>query len=213
MLKDFWENKKYLIQLVGILCGVGALFLAIPVPTNEEESKALANIQFIWLVIVTISTTVLFIQFLLLANAWEKNLRDTKGLDMTETVSVLVFSTLVYLLVNIWQYFLNIYQDSFWDFFKTNNLWLISIFGAVYFHYWRKLVLKIPEASVYKKVIFSIISHTLGVVILAFFIEFGLKGLNFSVQDWIKISVVILIIMFVAMAYDIARIWKPKQNK
>ena len=74
MLKEFWEAKKHQIQLVGILTGVGALFLSISTPTNETAGRALANIQFVWLIIITISLIVLFVNFVKLSDLWPKNL-------------------------------------------------------------------------------------------------------------------------------------------
>jgi hypothetical protein len=76
MLKDFWESRKHAIQLVGILCGVGALFLAIPTPENLLARPALFNIQFVWLLVVTISTTVLFVDLIRLSDRWEKEITE-----------------------------------------------------------------------------------------------------------------------------------------
>ena len=76
MLKDFWENKKHLIQMVGILTGVGALFLSIPLPIDEQARSALLNLQFVWLVVISVSAVALLFQLLSLLGIFERKLKQ-----------------------------------------------------------------------------------------------------------------------------------------
>lgn len=61
MFQDFWEKNKGVIEFVGIICGVGALFLAIPNSSNTAAQKALANIQFLWLIFIAVCIVFFFL--------------------------------------------------------------------------------------------------------------------------------------------------------
>ncbi len=114
MLNEFWEQNKNQLQFVGILIGVGALFLSIPIPEVEKAAEALKKIQLIWLLIVTIAVALLFVSLFKLSRLYEINsTKDKDGFNFDETLSFVVVLTSVYFIVNMWIYAYSLYQDAF----------------------------------------------------------------------------------------------------
>ena len=174
MLKEFWEAKKHLIQLVGILTGIGALFLSITLPENIQAKQALINIQFVWLIIITICLLLLFINFIRLADFWEKSFKEKSKIDYTDTISIFFSGTLIYLIINLWVYMISLYKESFWNYLTMVNYALLSLFGALFVQIWRKIEVKIPENPPWKRgcylVLFKLIlSFSLGFFLLLVF--------------------------------------------
>lgn len=176
MLKEFWESKKHLVQLIGILLGAGALFLAIPRPESVKAQDALANIQFIWLVFITCGVVVLFVQFFNLTVDVERKIRENYRIDVSETLSVLILLTLLYLVYNLWSYIIDLYKISFIDYFKHVSVALFFLYGALHYHVWRWLVLKIPDRMWLRKIVFSLFAHA----ILSLVIGIGINYLSDS---------------------------------
>ena len=117
MLKDFWEKNKHQIQLTGILTGVGALFLSIPNPEVEVASVVLQKIQFVWLIIVTVSVALLFYNLYTLLKLYEdKNKEDKEGFHFDETISLIIFATIFYFVMNMWIYTYSLYKEAFFSF-------------------------------------------------------------------------------------------------
>ena len=172
MLKEFWEAKKHLIQLIGILSGVGALFLSIALPENIEARQALINIQFIWLIIITICLIVLFVNFMRLADFWEKSLKEKNNIDYTETISLLIATTLLYLIINLWMYMINLYKESLWNYLTMAQGAFISLGGAFIAQLQLKIKSKIPEEPKWKRKFFSLFSRLFFSVYAGFFLHF-----------------------------------------
>lgn len=213
MLKQFWKNKKHLIQLVGILTGVGALFLSVPPPDNLKAREALSNVQLVWLLIITITVVLLFVEFIQLSDRWEKDLMKRKGIDITETISMFVSITSFYVIFNLWVYIINLYNNSLWDFFKTVKFALFSFVGAIYYHFWRKMVLKISDKSVYKKITFSLFAHTIAGTVFVILFEFIFYGKLFSIIHVLKISAIIFLIIVLFVFYEHVRTMKKPHEK
>lgn len=207
MLKEFWEAKKHLIQLIGILTGVGALFLSIKPSDNATANNALANIQFVWLIIITVSSIILFINFAKLGIEWEDNLKIKRGFDLTETISFFVLATLVYLLLNLWIYIINLYKNSFWDFFTITNGAIFSFIGAIFYHYWRRVLFRIPEAPMWKRITCSFFAHIPLSIVAGFFTEIVTSKGGFSLIDGLKISIFFFLLFFpiFSIVYEIRR--------
>src|SRR3989344_8352255 len=166
MLKKFWEDKKHLIQLVGILLGAGALFLSIDSPENTAAKSALANIQFVWLLIITVGLSALFIEFVNLSGEFEKKVGERFRMDFSNTASYFVWTALLFLLYNLWIFIGSIYQDSFFSFMKLAGGAVGVFIASVYYPLWRWLVLKIPDKYVFRKTVFSFVSHGVFCILL-----------------------------------------------
>lgn len=204
MLKEFWEKKKHLIQLVGILTGVGALFLAISPPENVDARQALANIQFMWLVVITLSCSTLFISFHSFSIDLEKQLGSKWGIDLKETVSLFIILSLVYFLTNLWTYIFSLYSSSVWDFLQGTNMGIMALLGAFFFHYFWRIAEKIKK---YRDRIFFMIGAYLLISALVGFLSLLMshKGLDFPLWQWLLVSGVIFIFMVVMTVYEANR--------
>lgn len=210
MLKQFWKNKKYLVQFVGILAGIGALFLSISPPDNLKAREALANVQLVWLLIITITVVLLFIEFIQLSDRWEKDMMIKKGFDITDTISMFVSLTALYVIFNLWIYIINLYNNSLWDFLRTVNFAIFSLIGAVYFHFWRKIIFKISGKSIYKKIIFSFFTHMFTGTAIGISFEFALVGKNFSITHGLQISAIVVTIIMLLGFYEYVHTIKRK---
>lgn len=200
MLKEFWESKKHLIQLIGILLGAGALFLAIPRPESFRAQDALANIQFVWLVFITCGVVVLFVQFFNLTVDAERRIRENYRIDVSETISLLIFLTLLYLVYNLWSYIIDLYKVSFIDYFKHVSVVLFFLYGALHYHVWRWLVLKIPDRMWLRKILFSLFVHA--ILCLAIGIWATYRFGSFSWKSVLRISILCYIVMLLLGSWE-----------
>ena len=138
MLKDFWEKNKHQIQLTGILTGVGALFLSIPNPEVEEASIALQKVQFIWLIIVTVSVALLFYNLYKLFRIYEdESKKNREGFHFDETISLIVFATIFYFVINMWIYTYSLYKEAFFSFLYVAYYGITAFIIATTYHYCR----------------------------------------------------------------------------
>jgi hypothetical protein len=60
MFNKFLEEKKSVLQTIGILIAIGAIFLTIQPPENPVAKEALMKLQFFWLYTVTVSIFILY---------------------------------------------------------------------------------------------------------------------------------------------------------
>jgi len=195
MFKDFWEAKKHLIQFIGILAGIGALFLAIPKPDNVKAGVALAHIQFIWLIILSISVVVLFIHFLGLVVKWEKEFDKKSGFDLTETISMIVSLTVIYLISNLWIYMINVYKDSLFDFMKSTSFAASSTIAAFLFAVNKKIVVKVPEKYKIARTMLSlVVLGTISLTVSAW-ITFIQSPSSFSILQWMTFFVATFLVL------------------
>lgn len=118
MLEEFWNQKKHLIQLLGILIGVGAIFLNIPTPDNQNALVALRNVQLAWLIIITISQAFLFWQLFSLTIRIEKRTKEKMHLS-TDAISTFFFGLAIWILWNLWSYMLSIYNTNLVSFLHS----------------------------------------------------------------------------------------------
>ena len=201
MLKEFWEAKKHLIQFVGILAGVGALFLTIPRPQDAAAGIALANIQLVWLLILSISTIVLFFNFVILIARWEKDYKKRKNFDLTETFSTIAMLTTSYLIINLWIYIIHIYKDSVFDFMRSVSFGAAATFAAFFYFIWRRIVLKISDKFIVGKIIVTIIAWALLSSLAAAWTVFIQKSGDFDMVYWVKMSAVFFLIFILAFLF------------
>ncbi len=201
MLKEFWEAKKHLIQLVGILTGIGALFLSITLPENIEARQALINIQFVWLIIITICLLLLFVNFIRLADFWEKSFKEKSRLDYTNTISLFIAATLLYLIFNLWTYMINLYKESIWNYLTIINYALLSFFGALLVQIWRKIVVSIPENPPWKRECWLILFKLTFSFCTGFFLQLVSHYESFSFSNAIMLSCIFYILIVIYSYY------------
>ncbi|GEM_PF-4618554 len=130
MFKDFWDKKQGVIQFVSILCGVGALFIAIPTPTNEVAKNALENIQFIWMIFITVGIIVLFVNLYLFLYQLELKIQEKIKYPflIQGSFSFILIGLATTFCFNLWQYASAIYKEPLSSFEHTllsTGVWLI----------------------------------------------------------------------------------------
>jgi hypothetical protein len=199
MLKEFWEKKKYLIQLVGILTGIGAFFLSITPPENVEARQALANIQFFWLIIITLGCITLVISFYNFSTDLEKHLGLKWGVNLKGTLSVFILLSLVFLLLNLWIYIFKLYTASFWNFIETVNYGISSVLIGVFVYFLS--IIKIIKNSYIRffSIIISFIVVSVVSSLLALLIIY--KGMVFPFWQFLLASVVLFVFLLVIIIY------------
>ena len=96
MLKEFWQAKRHVVEAAGIVTALGTLFLTIPQPVHNDKARdALASLQFVWLILISISVIVLAWNAFLFAAAVEEKAHSKYGFTITNSVAgaVLALST------------------------------------------------------------------------------------------------------------------------
>lgn len=109
MLKEFWEVKKYLIQMVGSLVTIGALFLNIPQTSDKNTNLILMNIQFFWILLIIFCLTCLLYSLLQFIVHFEKQTRNNRKIDFDYTLSTGFFILSLILLFNLIRYTVLVY--------------------------------------------------------------------------------------------------------
>ena len=168
MFKSFWDRKKYIVELVGIIVAIGALFLAIPIPEQERAREALMDIQFFFLLLITIGLLVFFDTFLLPLAKELKIKVKTEDKFIINGLTLAVLSLFFWLIFNLWDYILALYESSLINFIKSNHLALVVILGTVFFFYIENNGNKISKLtqvfaySIISSALFSGIAITIG---------------------------------------------------
>jgi len=136
MFLEFWEKRKHLIECVGILTAVGALFLNISAPEGNEGARlALINIQFIWLIVISLALLILAVQFIDLVFRVENILENKWGI-YTSMLSFAVLMLIWKLVENLWRYIIALYPHQAQVFF----VWTYIISGGLIVIFYKKLI-------------------------------------------------------------------------
>jgi hypothetical protein len=128
MFKSFWDEKNYIIQTVGILTAIGAIFLTIPLPSNQPAKELLLNIQFVWLVIISISVGVLALNFWIFFYKYEEKIKERFTIQYDNSFSFAFTAIACWLIYNLWKYILILYKDSLLQAMKIVDFF---IFGTI----------------------------------------------------------------------------------
>ncbi|MDP3735015.1 MAG: hypothetical protein Q8R39_01150 [bacterium] len=209
MFKDYWEQKKHLIQLVGILTGVGALFLSITPPENVDARQALSNIQFVWLVVITFSCSVLFISFLNFSVDVEKHYGSKWAVNLKETLSLVIFLSLLYFLKNLWAYIIGLYSSSFWDFLQGIYVGIFITVGVIFFHFSHKLVAKINRT--FHRTMLLLVSYVVFSSLAGFMSLFiNNKGITFNFSTLLFFTGFVFVLLLAITFFDELIRWKKK---
>ncbi len=117
MIEDFYKKNKINIQVVGSITAIGALFLNIQKPKIIELQKILLNIQMFWLILITLGLSSIFIDFIFYIISIESKLRRKK-LPIYAPFSIAASIISFWFLINLWNYILLSYGDTFIQFSK-----------------------------------------------------------------------------------------------
>jgi cytochrome c biogenesis protein CcdA len=130
MLKEFWDKKKYLIQIVGYLTAIGALFLNIPMKDNQIANNALLNIQFFWILIITVCVILLLSNIFIFLMQTEKYLEKRLKVETDFTISLIFFILGIFFLFNLWKYTTQIYFPIIKKVYPLINAFLGGLIGT-----------------------------------------------------------------------------------
>lgn len=110
-----WKRIRHHFEFAGIVCGVGALFLAIPVPEKTQAANALLQLQFLWLLFIAIAVTSLLIQIGLIFSEIQTNVeqRFNGSFYIFGSPVFIVGVLLIVFCINIWNYAVAIYPVPF----------------------------------------------------------------------------------------------------
>ncbi len=207
MLKNFWEQKKHLIQLAGILTAIGALFLSITPPENETAANALLNIQFAWLIIITVALFILFMSLITLLIEIEEETKKKYKINIEETISFLMIFISGWILVNLWIYVFKLYKDTIVKFMRYSGLIISIIIGTLVFYFVNRIFKKLA------RIIRMIIGSFIFSILYGAWVEFS--DLKFSFIGWLKnMSLsfgVLIIFVFGVILYGKIKKGKPEE--
>jgi len=195
MLKNFWNKKKHLIQLVGILTAIGALFLSIPLPENEKASFALLNIQAIWLLIISVSLLVLFINFWLLAEEFEEKTKIKHKFE-TNVLSTAILLIIIYLLINLYLYLFHVHKATLIKFISHFVAFFMLLILSLFYYLVNKT--KSVFKNKYLKIILKITNIIIPIIIVALGLMLSTSltetGFNFRIISLIDSFLGLLIV-------------------
>lgn len=214
MFKNFWENKKHIIEATGILTAIGALFLNINFPENEAAKKALMNIQMLWLFIISFMSLLLFLNFWLFAEKIEDKIEKKLSHDMPYRIfTIFVAVTGFWFLENLWKYLLNLYKKELSSFL----LWLTFIpFGVaalIILYFENKFTTYYIENKKIKYWFVVFLVAILSGITYSFL--FMILALNFTILPFIKatlISSAIALLACLILTYFKLRKYKKQHN-
>jgi hypothetical protein len=197
MFNEFWKQRGHLIEFVSLLCGVGALFIAIEPPESSPAATALLNIKLFWLLTITVSIVILFVNLWLYLYYLEREIKESRGLDLVETVSVALALGVAWLLLNLWIYILNLYSDSLREVTK----WTVPGSSALVAAGSAYILRRFKNISHFTRTLFYACSVTL--FFFAFFIFIN-PGRPFYL-DWLE-CFVIPFLLWVAILYFVPHV-------
>jgi len=211
MFKTIWKQKKDIIQLGAIIIAIGAIFLSINLPENNEVAReALLNVQFTWLLIISIILFILFVDIFVIVNIFLKKIMVKKKINL----GFLLFSSISiffsWILFNLWIYILNLYKESFKNFIDIQLDLLI--WGALFMFFTAPFLMKkffFPEKSInIHKYLYPLISAVLISIFLSLFIT--IRYSEFSLGRWVKTLGYIIapsVILFYTGLYGLKNIY------
>ncbi|MFZ6036035.1 MAG: hypothetical protein ACOYUK_02740 [Patescibacteria group bacterium] len=116
MLKKFWESNSPLIQMTGIVTAIGTLFLAIHPSENISAQQSLLNIQFIWLLVMSmllLNISFHLVRFIIRA---ERDLTQQYRFNFDFILAGLTAVLIYWVFVELWSYSIHLYRQSLVDF-------------------------------------------------------------------------------------------------
>lgn len=200
MIEKFWSEKKYLIEITGLVLIVSSLFLNINIPTDERTKTFLFNIQFFWFGITIIS-------ILALTNSFTDYIsRHFEGKWFRGGLNWALFTIDIWFSINLWQYFFALYEKPLSLFFEQNYPIAALLFSLFTLNLISKIENKI-RPSLFLVLQIVPIAGLIASILLKIVSYFGFPE---NVFFWSKLFlgdyILILIILFGL------RLWKKKTH-
>jgi hypothetical protein len=149
MLEEFWSKKKHLVQFLGILIAIGAIFLSIGTPQDASAAEALQNIQLGWLVIITAGHLLLFWELFSLMLKFERRL------EAQDTLSMFAAGIALFILTNLWIYIFHIYKKGLIDLLSSVQFsWAI---GAAFIYLTYKVFMETYNLGHYNSTFYTFV--------------------------------------------------------
>ncbi len=174
---------------------IGAIFLSISMPENDKAKIALLNIQLIWLLVITLSSIILFFNFLMFFIKLEREAEKKMNVNLEGSLGMLMIFVAFWFLKNLWSYTIALYKGSLISF--AHSLQYVSyafgvILGSTTFFLSRKLKERFSflnnRAAVYG---ISVCGYVLGAGILALLMEVYIW--KFSASLWLKTFILFIL--------------------
>lgn len=182
MLGPFWEQNKRILEIAAAVTAIGALFLAIPAPTEEKAREALAHIQFLWLFLISLLLLVVFTSLFLFTVLVEREVKGKYKFDFQSTISVIVLILAGTFVFRLWQYILAVYRQPMIETLRFLN---IPVMGTV-FVAWTYLRQRIVSrgGSIWSQLMWTVPLVILFALTLATWT--ALTRLQFSLLAWLR---------------------------
>lgn len=194
MLRKFWDKNKHIINIAAILVAIGAIFLTIPLPQNEEAKEYLINVQLFWLIVISIMIIIILALFYSFSIAVEDKLEEKK-FNISGALSFLVAISAFWFVGNLWKYILALYKEQYLELVPYFALViLLSYFGLLVF-IGEKIV---PHYLSYNKkrffLLFAITTllGSMGIALVLAVVDF-----NFDIADWVRATVVYMVVSII----------------
>lgn len=200
MLKEFWKEKSHIIQITGILIGVGALFLAIPTPAQESAKVALLNLQFLWLMIISVACTALLLQLWVFLRVFEKELKK-KDFDIEETVSLVLMLGILFFIINLWQYASALYSESFFHFAGMAGWGFGALFGSLGYQLLKWSVSRVEHRSRIIRIGIMLFSTFVFSTIFGAWISFTSNKGSFTLFEWFTTTSLVFALLVLLLLY------------
>jgi hypothetical protein len=190
MLSEFWEKRKQIIEISGILVAVGALFVSMNIPNNLVAAYALVNIQIIWLVIITVSVAIIFVQLWQIVKHFQTNSNNEYKEIFFSTIKFLIGAFGFFLIGDGLIYVYAVYKPILGEFIKTAAgafcaIALGIVFAAIY-GFTKLFKIKL---SIFWYAFTHYIALSVVLSILITFIQFG----HFTIDSYVKIALLCFI--------------------
>ncbi len=208
LIINFWNRKKDILHFIGFTTAIGAIFLAIPLPANERAQQALITVQFLWLLIITISIIIFAVIFTAYAYKLNFDIEKEYKWDTQHVIGFpvfIIFSTLIY---NLWQYLFALYPTQ-WKSLMSN--FLIVGVGLIvgYYETLKRIYLKITGP--YKRLIISSLFLILFSAIFSLWTQ--LAKLNFDLMNFFQISINFMLLGFLMHLLYLIKLFFIKNKK
>lgn len=156
-LIKFLENpeKERKAKFVGFIAALCALFVSITPPKIIEAKTALAIIQLFWLVLLTISLTSIFFDFVGYIREEEKTINKKYNLPFNFIFSSSLGLILALVVLNLWRYILALYTEIIAEFMVLYGFPFSIMIGCVV----GAILLKKYEGKIYS--IFEILADSI----------------------------------------------------
>lgn len=183
LFNEFWNKNKNIIECVGILSALGALFLAIPLPENERAKEALIQVQFLWVFIISIAMMAFGWAFMKFAFKLNDYLEKKMSWNTNNFIGVFAAMVFLYVLTGLWRYMFALYQNEWTRFMESTE----GIFIAVIILAEIEIIIRIYKKFANSKTRFVLALFTSLLLAPFPFLWIQFAHLSFEVGNFLKL--------------------------